>query len=190
MQIKQQIDIDNVIRECDNLVKKIAWKYRGYINAILDIEDLIQLGYIGVYKATKYYDVEKSNGKTFSNYAAQYVKGSILSELRYKKYREKYEYIQGVLAINKNGEDYTLEETLGSECENIRNIELLDLKLKLIRRLSSFDKELMLMYSDGFNAREISEKVNYSESYIDNRIRSIRNELKIQYFREVKRYDR
>ena len=70
--------MDNEIRElCSNLVYSIA---RRYCRNRSDLEDLYQVGNIGLIEALKHYK-ENKNAK-FSTYAHFYIKGEILKYIR------------------------------------------------------------------------------------------------------------
>ena len=65
---------------CLNLVKKIAWHYHGRVRNIIEIDDLIQIGMIGLVTAANNF-IEKP-GITFSSYARIRIKGEIVDFLR------------------------------------------------------------------------------------------------------------
>lgn len=68
--------INSVIEECNGLIYSIANKYKNNYN----IEDLYQVGTIGVMKA---YDNYKSNMNVkFSTYAYKYIMGEMLEYIR------------------------------------------------------------------------------------------------------------
>jgi len=99
-------DISEVVKENQNLIYKIASKYSTYYN----IEDLFQVGAIGLIKAYKNYK-EDSNAK-FSTYAHKYIFGEIIEFIKndrtikvgsdtlklYKSYEKTKEYL-----TNRNG---------------------------------------------------------------------------------------
>ena len=73
-------NINQLIHDHTNLVKKIAWHLHGRINSIIDIEDIIQLGMLGLINAAQNY-VPQSDA-AFSSYASIRIKGEILDYLR------------------------------------------------------------------------------------------------------------
>ena len=79
----QSINSENketLIKSCLNLVKKIAWHYHGRVKNIIEIDDLIQIGMIGLVTAANNF-IEKP-GITFSSYARIRIKGEIVDFLR------------------------------------------------------------------------------------------------------------
>ena len=68
------------IKETEGLIYKLANSYKNYSN----LEDLFQAGCIGVIKADKLYDENKSNCK-FSTYAFNSIKGEMIDFLRKDK---------------------------------------------------------------------------------------------------------
>ena len=71
---------ETLIKSCLNLVKKIAWHYHGRVKNIIEIDDLIQIGMLGLVTAADNF-VEKP-GVTFSSYARIRIKGEIIDFLR------------------------------------------------------------------------------------------------------------
>ena len=73
-------NVQNLIKDNLTLVKKIAWHLHGRVNAIIDIEDLIQIGVLGLISAAQNYTPQKES--SFSSYANIRIKGEILDYLR------------------------------------------------------------------------------------------------------------
>ncbi len=71
---------ETLIKGCLNLVKKIAWHYHGRVKNIIEIDDLIQIGMLGLVTAAENF-IEKP-GVSFSSYARIRIKGEIIDFLR------------------------------------------------------------------------------------------------------------
>ncbi len=71
---------DQLINDHISLVKKISWHVHGRVNSIIDIEDIIQIGMLGLISAAKNYVPQKN--ASFASYASIRVKGEILDYLR------------------------------------------------------------------------------------------------------------
>ena len=71
---------ESLIKNCLNLVKKIAWHYHGRVRNVVEIDDLIQIGMLGLVTAAENF-IEKP-GVTFSSYARIRIKGEIVDFLR------------------------------------------------------------------------------------------------------------
>ena len=68
--------LNSLIKENENLVYKIASKYSRYYN----LDDLYQVGIIGIIKANEHFD--SSSGTKFSTYAYKYILGEIIEYIR------------------------------------------------------------------------------------------------------------
>jgi len=77
---EQKQDVDQLITDHLNLVKKIAWHIHGRVALSADIEDLIQIGYYGLVLAAQNYTVKE--GASFSSYASLRIRGEIIDHLR------------------------------------------------------------------------------------------------------------
>ena len=108
---------ESLIKNCLNLVKKIAWHYHGRVKNIIEIDDLIQIGMLGLVTAADNF-VEKP-GITFSSYARIRIKGEIIDFLRKnsnlcrttiinkQKYDKAFEDLQKDLNRNPNDNELT-----------------------------------------------------------------------------------
>ena len=73
-------DIQDLVKDNINLVKKIAWHLHGRVHSVIEIEDLIQIGMLGLISAAQNYTPQKD--AAFSSYANIRIKGEILDYLR------------------------------------------------------------------------------------------------------------
>lgn len=73
-------NVQNLIKDNITLVKKIAWHLHGRVSSIIDIEDLIQIGMLGLISAAQNYTPQQD--ASFSSYANIRIKGEILDYLR------------------------------------------------------------------------------------------------------------
>ena len=73
-------NINQLIQEHTNLVKKISWHLHARVSSIIDIEDIIQIGMLGLISAAQNYIPQKN--ASFASYASIRVKGEILDFLR------------------------------------------------------------------------------------------------------------
>lgn len=78
---KQELGtLHSVIHKYSNLVKRIAHHLLGRSSPMIQAEDLIQAGMIGLLEAYRNYDQNK--GASFETYAGIRVRGSMLDEIR------------------------------------------------------------------------------------------------------------
>ena len=69
-------NVEDLIQNHFQLVKKIAWHLHGRVQSIIDIEDLIQIGMVGLISAAQNYAPVKD--ASFSSYASLRIRGEIL----------------------------------------------------------------------------------------------------------------
>ena len=72
--------VEDLIKNNYELVRKIAWHLHGRVQSIIDIEDLIQIGMIGLISAARNYTPIKD--ASFSSYASLRIRGEIVDYLR------------------------------------------------------------------------------------------------------------
>ena len=73
-------NVNQLINDHTSLVKKISWHLHGRVNSIIDIEDIIQIGMLGLISAAQNYVPQKN--ASFSSYASIRIKGEIIDYLR------------------------------------------------------------------------------------------------------------
>ena len=74
------ISADKLIEGNTNLVKKYAYFYAGRVQKAAEVEDLLQVGMIGLIEAAHNY--EQKEGVGFESYARLRIKGAIVDYLR------------------------------------------------------------------------------------------------------------
>ena len=116
---------EELIESCSNLVKKIALHYHGRVKNIIEIEDLIQIGMLGLVTAAQNF-IEKP-GVAFSSYAKIRIKGEIIDFLR------KNSNLCRTTISNKQKYEKCMEELrrrLDREPAEIEVIKKLEISLK------------------------------------------------------------
>ena len=78
--IAEPMMADNLIEEHSALVSKIAYHLAARLPASVVVDDLIQVGMIGLLDAAQHYD--PSQGAAFTTYATIRIRGAMLDELR------------------------------------------------------------------------------------------------------------
>lgn len=73
-------DIDDMIKKYSPIVKKIAYHMISRLPHSVEIDDIIQVGMMGLMEAYKQYDVTK--GASFETYAGIRIRGAILDDVR------------------------------------------------------------------------------------------------------------
>ena len=128
----QSINSENketLIKSCLNLVKKIAWHYHGRVKNIIEIDDLIQIGMLGLVTAADNF-IEKP-GVTFSSYARIRIKGEIVDFLR------KNSNLCRTTIVNKQKYDQSfekLQKNLNRDPNDNELIQELDIDMNVLHR--------------------------------------------------------
>ena len=76
----QKTDVDELIKQHSDLVRKIAWQVHGRTRHTTEIEDVMQIGFTGLVNAAQQYT--RKDGATFATYASIKIKGAIIDYLR------------------------------------------------------------------------------------------------------------
>ena len=63
----QKTDVDELIKQHSDLVRKIAWQVHGRTRHTTEIEDVMQIGFTGLVNAAQQYT--RKDGATFATYA-------------------------------------------------------------------------------------------------------------------------
>lgn len=73
-------EADRRVREHQDLVRRIAWHFHARVGRRVEIDDLLQVGYVGLMDASRRYVAQP--GVSFSAYAAIRIRGAIVDYLR------------------------------------------------------------------------------------------------------------
>jgi RNA polymerase sigma factor for flagellar operon FliA len=117
--VQKKLTNDDVVRQYLPLVKRIAYHMMARLPASVEVDDLIQVGLIGLMDAVQRFD--GSQGAQFESYATQRIRGSMLDDLREADWlprhiRQKSRQIES--AINKLAQRYgrpPTEQEISSE---------------------------------------------------------------------------
>ncbi|MEK5439623.1 MULTISPECIES: RNA polymerase sporulation sigma factor SigK [Paenibacillus] len=139
-----------------------------------DMEDLISIGTIGLIKAIESYRPNK--GTKLTTFAARCIENEILMHLRSLKKTRKDVSLHDPIGMDKEGNEITLIDILGSEADDV--IKEVDLKIensKIYRNLDILDdreKEVVVgrfgLDTGGKERtqREIAKELGISRSYV------------------------
>lgn len=175
----------------ENAVNELLSKYKSLVNKIArsyfltdgDIEDIVQEGMIGLYKAiTHYHDKKNASFKTF---ASTCIKHQIQNAVRIAS-SEKNKILSSALPIFEQSdldeEDDLKEIPIPSDLPSpddklIEKEKLEELKNKIEKSLSSLELKVLSLYLQGYNYNEISKLGNINKKSIDNALTRIKNKL-------------
>ena len=152
-----QLDRDALIRQHAPLVRRIAQHMIAKLPPNVELDDLIQVGMIGLADALSRY--EASQGVQFETFASQRIRGAMLDELRDNDWmsrssRKGQKDIEG--AIHK------LEQQLGRAPKESEIAAFMEMKLDEYQSLLSKVRGTQLIYLE-----DISPGEDDSESFLD-----------------------
>jgi RNA polymerase sporulation-specific sigma factor len=166
------IDARQVLIERNlRLVVHVAKKYHGCGK---DMDDLISIGTIGLIKAVNTYNRKK--GTQLATYAARCIDNEILMTIRSSKKEKNEVYIQEPIGVDKEGNEISLIDVLGTGQDDIVNE--VDLKLQmekldeLIKKHLNDRERKVIFYRFGLGGckrltqREIGKLLGISRSYV------------------------
>lgn len=131
-------------------------------------EDLYQEGFIALFKACKMFDIEKGNA--FSTYAIKAIYNSML----YCLVRKEQKHFNNCISLDQLQDDFNFDFEDKTET---------DYDIILIKTLNENELNLVQLKLDGFNQKEIGEKMGISRSCVANKFVKIKEKLK--NFKEV-----
>lgn len=164
-----------------DLVTKIS---RGYFIVGGDLEDLIQEGMIGLYKAIKGYSSHKET--SFKTFAVLCIKHQIQNAIR-KANTNKNKPLSSAVSLQSFSHseheslDYlpielVLDTTPAEKVIDKENFERL--KSIIASSLSPMEFEVLKYYLQGFSYKEISTSLSMSTKSIDNCLTRIKRKIK------------
>ena len=172
--------IEKLLSNYKPLVNKIA---RSYFLTGGDIEDLVQEGMIGLYKAIKTFKKEKT--ASFLTYAGTCIKNQIQTAVRIAS-SEKNMILSTAVPIdsktNFDDEEEEIEIVLPSPLpkpdEKVENKEnFAQITKKIVKALSPLELKILIFYLKGFSYSEIAQQNNISKKSVDNALSRIKNKL-------------
>ncbi len=152
-------------------------------------EDILQEGYIGLYKAVKSFDAEKQN--SFKTFAGLCIERQLITAVKNSN-RQKHIPLNSSLSLNASAydedEDTSVMEVLdtGKGAEDPLDIitkkEYFNLVEKSIdESLSKFERQVLNLYKNGESYAQIAEKLGSKVKSVDTAIQRIRKKaLKIK----------
>ena len=164
-----------------DMVTKIS---RGYFIVGGDLEDLIQEGMIGLYKAIKSYNDSKD--ATFKTFAVLCIKHQIHTAIRQAN-TQKNKPLSSAISFQSfthssaENIDYlpielVFESTPAEKVIDKENYE--NLKQNIKSSLSEMEYKVLQLYLQGYSYNEISTTLNISAKSIDNSLTRIKHKLR------------
>lgn len=173
-------NIQDLVKDNINLVKKIAWHLHGRVHSVIEIEDLIQIGMLGLIAAAQNYTPQKD--AAFSSYANIRIKGEILDYLR-----KNSNLCRSTIKMKKISEKASsvLRQKFGREPNNFEIAEEIGMttekfyewtnafEANVIRSLDdSYDE-----YSEWFVAKDLNPEENINHVELKNLLKASLSKL-------------
>ena len=155
-----------------SLADKIAYSRKRSVPSFVDLDELKSAAYYGLVDAASKFNPKY---KSFSGYAAIRITGSIFDFLRELGWGSKCQY-----NVMLCGDNSPLDCWEAKEPEDD-----LELFKEVIKNLKEVEKQIFFWYyGEGYNMREIGNKLDVSESRISQIIKQCKDQLKKQWSRE------
>jgi len=146
---------DQLITEYLPYVKRIVHRIAVHLPSTIDIDDLMNVGVIGLIQAVDRYDPSRDN--KFMTYAVFRIKGAVLSELRSRDFlsrsnRRKIRDLENACL--------KLEQKLGREVDDEEIAEELGVDIEQIRRTKQMSSISFISFEElEFSSRDEKEKL-------------------------------
>ncbi|NLM63126.1 MAG: sigma-70 family RNA polymerase sigma factor [Mollicutes bacterium] len=153
-------------------------KYSG-----IEINDLIQEGFIGLSNAINHYNEHKNT--SFYTYVRTCIERRMISLIVSTK-RLKHKILNESLSLEetiKNSDDVSLEDFIGDSKTDPENIILnketkQELITKIKMHLTDFEEQVFELKINGFNYREIAKILDKNPKAIDNALQRIKDKVR------------
>ena len=169
--------LETIINRYKNMVNSFA---RSYFLADGDVDDLIQEGLVGLFKAVTTY-----NGKAkFCSHAYTCIKTSILTAVK-KSNRLKNLPLVNYISLTGSTEDFgdktdIIEDaSFGPEDTYINAETFRELTNTIEKSLSNYEFKILSLYLKGYSYEDIANKSEKSVKSIDNALQRIRKKLAV-----------
>ena len=166
---------DKIAREIliEHNLRLVVFLSKKYDNTMIDLEDLVSIGTIGLIKGVNTYKLDKNI--KLATYVSRCIDNEILMYLRKNKKRRTEISFEDSLSYDQEGNELHLEDILGTEKDNvtkkIEDKELEKLLYKELDKLKERDKLIMILRYGLYNSleytqKEVAEKLGISQSYV------------------------
>lgn len=158
--------VTEIITVYTGMVKALAAKYAFNPS---DADDFMQEGFLGLLSAIRTYSPDKE--VKFSTYAAKCIQNKILTALakcrRHNDNENIFEYAKEIQTDFENPEKIVASRFEAQEIYD-----------KLHNNLSQFERDVFIMFLNGYSYDRMANELNVSKKAIDNAVQRGRNKLK------------
>ena len=155
------------------LVRK---KARSYDIRAYDSEDVVQEGMIGLMNAIRKYDADSGCG--FSTFANICIDSRIRNAMQYTN-TDKFKSLDRSVSIDELSASEKLDDRSATPEDIVIAKEKLDaVKACVDTLLSDLEREVLFLYLDGDDYKQISQKLGIPAKAADNALQRVRRKLK------------
>ncbi len=178
--------LEELLKQNKPLINQIVRKY-FLIGA--EIDDLIQEGMIGLYRAIVTFDEQKD--VNFKSYAKVCIERAVFNAIKSANSKKNLPLNQSISLISSTGEndeeegeifDYQTWDESDPESILINRERYAKLFDKATQNLSVFEKNVLKLYLDGLTYNEIAEKLDKSPKSVDNGLTRIKAKISLSDF--------
>lgn len=168
------LSAEELIKRYTGLVKNTA---RSFFLFGGDVEDLIQEGTLGLFKATMAYTI----GTPFKNFASVCIKRNIISAVKSAN-REKHKvlnnYVDYATVFGEEAfETYFGDDSLDPAVMYSKREQQQELKDRFKKILSTLENEILGYYLNGYSYAEIADILGKTPKTVDNAMQRIRKKI-------------
>ena len=154
-------------------LRLVVFLAKKYENTIVDLEDLVSIGTIGLIKGINTFSKDKNI--KLATYVSRCIDNEILMFLRKNKKLKTEVSIDSSLSLDSEGNELHLEDVIGTDKDIIpRSIEEENERKVMINEIMNLkprDRDIMilrygLLNNDELTQKEVAEKLGISQSYI------------------------
>ncbi len=160
------------------LVRKIC---KSYYVAGGTVDDTVQEGMIGLYRAIMSFDPEKND--CFQAFAAMCIRRRVMTAMDSAN-RQKYQPLNTSISLNKPVQEdgLTLGDVIEDESQNPEKIYIssekkYNAKIRIKQMLSPLEKRILIQYLQEKSYDEIAKRLGISVKSVDNAMQRIKNKI-------------
>ena len=171
--LKEKGDINAKDKLIEHNLRLVVFLSKKYESTKIDLEDLVSIGTIGLIKGINTFKGDKNI--KLATYCSRCIDNEILMHIRKNKKRNLDVSLDESLSFDKEGNELTLKDVLGTESDIVtKGLEEQDLKkimMEEIDRLSDRDKDIMIKRygldgNEELTQKEVASLLGISQSYI------------------------
>lgn len=176
---KKDDAISEIFKRYESLLKA---KCRVLSSNVLDYDDLLQEGMIGIYSAIIKYDEE--SGVPFNYFCKVCINHQLISLIRKTK-RKKHQILTNSVSLdNTSTKDDSSDKRsefinlFSSTSRNPEDIILDTEKNNIIKsHLSPLENQIFLLFLDGYSYKDIAHEIKSTKKSVDNALQRIKKKL-------------